>query len=270
MRLQRTRLVMELTVIMVTFLSLMSVAEASAHGHNKHQEPLKYGIFTEECFVKFTEKQDFSDVDCIKKSVSKLVGYAIITGAFMLKVPQIIKIVSAGSVEGIAVMSYYTEVFMYTNTASFSMHLGLSFSVFGENLVILVQNMIIILLIWNYNKTIGIAQKGAFVVLAGLYMTILFQDQLISEDAWKMIQSSSNVMILFARCPQIYANFSAKSTGQLAFLTFLLNAVGANVRLLTVLVESDNFLYNLQFIVGAVLNTILLLQFFLYWNAPAK
>jgi len=50
-----------------------------------------------------------------------------------------------------------------------------------------------------------------------------------------------------------------------------LNAVGSIVRLLTVLVESDNFYYNLQFIVGAALNNTLLMQFFLYWNnAPKK
>mmetsp|Transcript_29922 Transcript_29922/g.45762 ORF Transcript_29922/g.45762 Transcript_29922/m.45762 type:complete len:87 (-) Transcript_29922:26-286(-) len=58
------------------------------------------------------------------------------------------------------------------------------------------------------------------------------------------------------------------STGQLAFLTFFLNFAGSSVRLWTVFVESDNFMFRLPYITGFCLNVIIILQFAIYWNAP--
>ena len=61
-----------------------------------------------------------------------------------------------------------------------------------------------------------------------------------------------------------------KSTGHLAFVTFLLGFAGSAARLGTVLVETDDFLYRLQFIIGTLLNGILVLQFALYWNSKVQ
>jgi len=46
----------------------------------------------------------------------------------------------------------------------------------------------------------------------------------------------------------------------------LLGWLGSLARLGTVLVASDDFVYQLQFIVGLGLNTILMGQFLMYWN----
>ena len=75
---------------------------------------------------------------------------------------------------------------------------------------------------------------------------------------------------IVAKVPQLYSNFSNKSTGQLAFLTFMLNFAGSLARLGTVLFESDDMLFRLQYITGAVLNTLMIIQFALYWNSPAN
>ena len=73
-----------------------------------------------------------------------------------------------------------------------------------------------------------------------------------------------------SRLPQIYTNFRNKSTGQLAFFTFFLGFAGSAARLATVLVETDDFLYRLQYIIGTALNGMLVAQFLLYWNSGAK
>jgi hypothetical protein len=46
----------------------------------------------------------------------------------------------------------------------------------------------------------------------------------------------------------------------------LLSFIGVIARLGTVLLETDDFLYQLQFILSVVLNGIIVLQFALYWN----
>ena len=63
---------------------------------------MKFYIFREDCFDKFVNKQDFSDTECIKFTISKAVGLAIVAGSSILKIPQIIKILASGSVEGIS------------------------------------------------------------------------------------------------------------------------------------------------------------------------
>lgn len=71
--------------------------------------------------------------------------------------------------------------------------------------------------------------------------------------------------------PQIINTFRLGTTGQLAFASFFLNFAGSGARLWTVYVESDDFMFRLQFFIGFFLNTIIMIQFAMYWNAkPAE
>ena len=78
------------------------------------------------------------------------------------------------------------------------------------------------------------------------------------------------ILDIVAKLPQLISNFKMKSTGQMAFATFMLNFLGSIARLGTVLVESDDFMFKLQYIVGFILNTMIIIQFALYWSAPKK
>jgi mannose-P-dolichol utilization defect protein 1 len=49
-------------------------------------------------------------MECLKFTISKGIGIAIVAGSSILKLPQIIKIVSGKSVEGLSSISYYIEV----------------------------------------------------------------------------------------------------------------------------------------------------------------
>jgi len=68
--------------------------------------------------------------------VSKGLGFVIIAGSCILKVPQILKITKNGSVEGIAAISVYSEIFNFINTIANSVRLSLPFSVYGEGIFI--------------------------------------------------------------------------------------------------------------------------------------
>ena len=52
-------------------------------------------------------------MECVKFTISKGIGFAIVAGSSILKLPQIIKIVSGKSVAGLAAISYYIEVCIY-------------------------------------------------------------------------------------------------------------------------------------------------------------
>lgn len=138
----------------------------------------------------------------------------------------------------------------------------LSFTVYGETFIIMVQNYIIILMIWFYNKDIGILEKLFIFAFFVGYAVIIFDPLgagMLQEEHWKMISSASTFMNVCAKLPQIYTIYSNKSTGALAFFSFFLNFAGSIARLGTVLIESDDFLFRLQYAVGVVLNTIIII-----------
>ena len=235
----------------------------------------KFGIFRADCFDTLLVKQDFSQqeliAECGKFTLNKGISYAIIGGSAIFKLPQVSKIVNSGSVEGISAIMYYTETIGFVNTSANSMHLNLPFSVYGEALIIIVQNLLITLLIWKYDKNIGFLEKIAFLVFITGYMVVLFQDTMIPEESWKLISSSTIIFGVISRVPQILSNFASGSTGQLSFVTFFLAWTGTVARSATVFAETDDFWYRLPFMSSLAFNTIILLQFFLYWSVkPTK
>ena len=103
-----------------------------------HAEATKFWIFREDCFDKFTKLDFVSDATCIGFTLRKAVGYAIIGGSAILKLPQIINILKAGSSKGIPASSYYFETMVFVNTLANARHQNLSFSDYGENAIIIV------------------------------------------------------------------------------------------------------------------------------------
>lgn len=66
--------------LFVVFFSLATLAIASS------VTKTKYGLFREDCFDRFLAL-DLSDTECIKFTFSKGIGFAIVAGACILKVP---------------------------------------------------------------------------------------------------------------------------------------------------------------------------------------
>ena len=143
-------------------------------------------FFRNDCYDLYFNKFDFfSNKECLKVTISKGIGFAIIAGSAILKVPQIMKIVNAKSVEGISKYLFYTEIIMLIHSSAYSMQANIPFSVYGESLIILVQNTIIILLFWTYSKQIGGGEKAFLALGLSAYSFVLFSgDEFLSKDAW--------------------------------------------------------------------------------------
>lgn len=92
-----------------TWLFALILSFVAASSKPADNSTMVFFIFREDCFNKFMNKE-FNDQECIKVTISKGIGFAIVAGSSILKLPQILKIVSNGSVEGLAAMSQYIEV----------------------------------------------------------------------------------------------------------------------------------------------------------------
>ena len=244
---------------------------ALAAAKAKDATPTKYLVFREDCFEAFFERFDFvSDPTCVKFTFSKVLGYAIVLGATIYKVPQIQKLMSSKSAQGLSRVAYYFETIGFIQTLGLSLHMSMDFSVYGDTILIIAQNSIVIILIWQYSKDVSIVEKLAVSALLSGYLIVLVQDTMVTDEIWVVIQSLAIAMVILSRAPQIATIFSEGSTGALSLVTVALGWFGSLSRLATVLIESDDFKYRLQFICSAVLNSIIVLQFVCYWNTSAS
>ena len=88
----------------------------------------------------------------LNELAAKVIGYAILTGSIGLKVPQILAILSSKAVEGIEPISFYGEVPLMIMSVVYFYLEGYPFSAFGDTAFILVQNIILVILLWIYAR----------------------------------------------------------------------------------------------------------------------
>ncbi len=99
------------------FMLLGSLSVSLAHTRSASSESsadsVKFFVFRADCFEALTDGKKADIADCLKFTISKVLGYAIIAGAGILKVPQIMKIMANKSVHGISKYLFYIEVTCY-------------------------------------------------------------------------------------------------------------------------------------------------------------
>lgn len=78
------------------------------------------------------------------------------------------------------------------------------------------------------------------------------------------------VINIWCRLPQILKNFNNKSTGMLAFVSYLMNWTRTGMRTAVVIATSTNTNYKIQFFISWFFNCTLVFQFWLYWNKEIK
>jgi mannose-P-dolichol utilization defect 1 len=118
---------------------------------------------------------------------------------------------------------------------------------------------------WHFDRQIGSMEKISFSVFVVSYGFALYSG-IMPEHAWAIVSSSTLLLSLFSRIPQIAQNYTAKSTGHLAFVTFLLMFLGTIARAATVFFESQDVMLRAQMGLALMLNAIIVIQFALYWN----
>ncbi|KAH8060897.1 hypothetical protein JL720_13486 [Aureococcus anophagefferens] len=183
-------------------------------------ETLWLGIFSETCWATMVEglHQLFVELDpvgCVKKVdyylpcaleiVSKVASHGIIAGSAMLKLPQIAAILASRSAAGLSTLSFELDALVFVASVAYSSKLGYAFSTYGEQVIVLAQNVVLVAPPRAFSAGVG-ARRAAAGVAAG--------------------------------AAAILANRRQGHTGQLSGATVKLNALGAFVRFLTTALET--------------------------------
>ncbi|UZP32519.1 hypothetical protein NXS19_000335 [Fusarium pseudograminearum] len=89
---------------------------------------LGVSLIGETCYKSLLLDVNIEDVDCIKLGVSKALGIGIIAASAVVKVPQIKKLLSSKSAEGVSFLSYALETASYLISLAYNIRNGFPFS----------------------------------------------------------------------------------------------------------------------------------------------
>jgi mannose-P-dolichol utilization defect 1 len=205
--------------------------------------------------------------ECVSLAISKALGIAIIAAASVVKVPQILKLIRSGSSSGLSFTSYVLETASFLITLAYNIRAGFPFSTYGETSLILAQDVVIGVLILQYQKKSAAA--GVFVAgVASAIYALIVSDTLVSAEQMKLLQGGAGVLSIASKLPQIFTVYSQGGTGQLSAFAVFNYLLGSASRIFTTLQEVDDDLILYSFIAGFVLNAVLAAQMVYYWNSP--
>ena len=139
-------------------------------------------------------------------------------------------------------------------------------STYGETAFILIQNFIILFLVFAYGKKIGLG--GAVIAALGAALYALFSRDIVSFSNLATLQAITIPITVASKVPQIVQNYQNKSTGQLSAFTVFNYLGGSLARLFTTQVEVKDPLISTSFALATVLNAVLALQ--MVWYTARK
>ncbi|KKZ64356.1 mannose-P-dolichol utilization defect 1 [[Emmonsia] crescens] len=210
-----------------------------------------------------------ADPACLPLAISKSLGVAIVTFSAIVKVPQILKLLSSRSSAGVSFTSYALETTSLLITLAYNARQKFPFSTYGESALIAAQDVVVSVLVLAFSGQSAAA--GAFVAaVAGIVYALLFSGEtLVDQATMGYLQAGAGVLGLASKVPQILAVWKEGGTGQLSAFAVFNYLLGSLMRIFTTFQEVDDKLLLYGFMGGFALNLISALQMLYYWNGPA-
>ena len=122
-----------------------------------------------DCYKNLVIAIALTSTQCLKLAVSKALGIVTVTGSSVVKIPQIIKLLSSQSGTGISFLSYAIETSAVLTTLAYSARNGFPFNTYGETAMIAAQNVVISLLVLRYTGNTVLAAVFVAALASGGY-----------------------------------------------------------------------------------------------------
>ncbi|KAL8730875.1 MAG: hypothetical protein Q9166_003802 [cf. Caloplaca sp. 2 TL-2023] len=231
---------------------------------------LGHTLLTPSCYNQLLLRLDLRG-PCLSLAISKSLGLGIITLSSIVKVPQILKLISSQSAQGVSFLSYALETLSYIVTLIYSVRQGFPFTAYGETAFVAIQNTIVcaLVLLFGYEGVKGQGLASAFVgvVAAGVYA--LQDSGIVDMEILGWMQAGAGTLGVASKVPQIVVNWRQGGTGVLSAFTVFTYLAGSLSRIFTTLQEVDDKMILYGFIAGFALNAVLASQMVYYWQSPA-
>ncbi|RSH82675.1 uncharacterized protein EHS24_007669 [Apiotrichum porosum] len=243
-------------------------------------------LIGEKCYGVLVYDFNITDVDCLKYALSKGLGFGIVLGGSIVKIPQIMKIIGTQSARGLSLSAYILETASYAISLAYAWRGRFPFSTYGENFFITVQNIVITLMILFYNTPKSAynglsgptplssppqrSLNGVFIgaAIIAICCIVLSSESLCAPPLLAFFQLCTIPLGLLSKAPQILENHTNRSTGNLSAFAVFSGLLGCLARLFTTKQEVNDPLVFWGFAGAAMLNLVLAIQMVAYWQRP--
>ncbi|EER28495.1 hypothetical protein D8B26_004850 [Coccidioides posadasii str. Silveira] len=226
-------------------------------------------LLGDKCYTSLILAVDITkDPACLPLAISKALGLAIVAFSAIVKVPQILKLLSSRSSAGVSFTSYALETTSLLITLAYNARQKFPFSTYGEAALIAVQDVVVGVLVLVFSGQA--ASAGAFLAAVGgvIYALLFSGETIVDNSMMGYLQAGAGVLGVASKVPQIWTVWSQGGTGQLSAFAVFNYLLGSLSRIFTTLQEVDDKLILYGFIAGFSLNLILAMQMVYYWKSP--
>lgn len=201
------------------------------------------------------------DPVCLKLAISKGLSLAIVVAAAIVKFPQVYLIVKNRSTRGVSLVAQYMELFLYSTPVAYNLNNGYPFTTWGENFFLVIQVLLILAAMLVIN-----GRYVQFILSLLTYAAIIVPavTGMVPLEYLAIAQGMAIPVQISTRAFQVRAIVLAKETGQLSFITSMMNWLGCIARIFTVLQEHGDPIILGGFCGSLLANTVVVAMFFIY------
>jgi mannose-P-dolichol utilization defect protein 1 len=172
---------------------------------------------------------------CYQTLISKCLSSGILAGSVALKLPQIMNIISTKDVKGLAPESFYSEVPLTVLTVMYNIRQGYPFLSYGESAVIMVQNVILVLLLWQFMKPSP--SVSVITSVLAMFLGVTLGCKMMPPQYLHTLPMLTLPLMVYSRMVQILSSYKQGTTGQLSSITTGLTFLGSLARVFTTISE---------------------------------
>ncbi|CAK9802679.1 Solute carrier family 66 member 3 [Anthophora plagiata] len=184
---------------------------------------------------------------------------------FVLKIPQILNLLTAKSADQISVVGLLLELTSYTVMTSYNYTNGYSLLSYLEYPIILLQEYVLIFLVLKYLNKINTFS----ILVSVLYfiLSISFAMQLIPKAVLMILAPLCTPISLSSKLVQLVAIFQAGNADTVSPITWFISAFTNLTRVFTIWMDSADMLLLGNFGMSVILSTSIMLSAIYYrWN----
>ncbi|XP_052057654.1 mannose-P-dolichol utilization defect 1 protein homolog isoform X2 [Mytilus californianus] len=105
-----------------------------------------------ECFQELVQRHRLPQRQCMLNLVTTFFGYFLIGTVTISQIPQILKILRRRNASGVSFVSIILMLQASSSKVAYCVQQNFPFSAWGENLVLMVEMVVLVLLLLSYNK----------------------------------------------------------------------------------------------------------------------
>ncbi|XP_072748906.1 solute carrier family 66 member 3 [Anoplolepis gracilipes] len=187
---------------------------------------------------------------------------------FVLKVPQILKLISVKSADGISTLGLFLELTSYTVMTSYNYANGYSLLSYLEYPIILLQEYILIFLVMKYLNMINIWSLICAIVYFALSGCLLLE--IVPKIILSFLTPMCTPISASSKVVQLLAILRARNAESVSPLTWFISAFTNLTRVFTIWMDSADLLLLGNFIISVLLSSSIMFSALYYRNYPLK